>query len=305
MSAHPDVCGDSFDECLAFLLGSQGPDPLYFGLGREPMGTVKLGRAMHTQQPSRLIAMLAQSLSPLEGTQRDIARAYAHGFLMHYLLDSMAHPLVYARIDAICHAGVEGLDERDRSVVHHFIERDFDEMVLYSKRNMTVRDFRPTDTILAATPAVVAAAQQVYAYLGITTYGIHIASDAFLRALLAYRLQQRVVWTPTGVKSVLAERLERLVLRHSYVRSISLRPVEVESTWLANPEHEVWIHPFTGKEQTDSFWDIYHAALDRAADVVEQFDAPGFDEAQARSITNDINFCGEPTVATLTVVEDY
>ena len=304
MSAHPDVCGDSFEECQAFLLGSQGPDPLYFGYGRAPLGTVKLGRMMHTQQPARLLAMLAQAPVPLEGAQRDIARAYAHGFIMHYLLDSMVHPLVFAHIEALCHAGVEGLDENDNHVVHHYIERELDEMVLFTKRNMTVRDFKPTNTILAATPAVLAAAQQVHAFLGTTVYGMQISPPSFARALATYRLQQRLTWTPTGVKSVMFEKLETLFARHSYVRSISMRPVERESTWLANPDHEEWTNPFTGQISTDSFWDIYEAALGRAESVVRQFDAPGFDEAQARAITSELNFCGAPTVATLTVVED-
>ena len=303
MQAHPEVCGDTRDECEAFLLGSQGPDPLYFGFGQPPVGTLQLARLMHREQPSRLLAQLAEAVNSLEGRRQELGRSYAHGFLMHYLLDSTIHPLVFAQVDAICNAGIDGLGKEDDHVVHTYIERDFDEMVLYNKRGITVRDFKPTSTILQASPAVMSAAQQLYAYIGLTVYGIQIAPEAFARALLTYRLQQRLTWTPTGRKSVVAGQIETLFRRHSYVQSFSLRPNPLESTWLANPDNDTWEDPFTGRVQTSSFWDLYNDALARAWDTIQAFDSPRFNEDAARRITDEVNFCGMPTVATLTVVE--
>ena len=120
---------------------------------------------------------------------------------------------------------------------------------------------------------------------------------------MAYRLAQRLAWTPTGVKTLVVGQVESLFRRHSYVRSYSLRPVEAETTWLANPDNATWEDPFTGEVRNESFWDLYQAAFDCARDTVQAFDAAQFDEEAAGRITGDVNFRGQPTVATLTVLE--
>ncbi len=305
MNAYADACGDSRFECDAFLLGSQGPDPLFFGRGMAPYGTSVLGKRMHSEEPSKLLAALSASLGVLEGDAQPIGRAYAHGFLMHYLLDSKMHPLVYGLVESICTAGVEGLGDGDRAVVHHSIERELDEMVLYRKRGMTVREFKPTRHILLVNPWALGVIQRMYAYMALTVYGTEMAPTAFAHALAMYRLEQQMLYSPTGTKRAILGGIERAVRRgsHSYVSSVSHRAHELETTWFANPDHQPWEHPWTGEVRFDSFWDIYQDSLDEAQGIIQAFDAPRFDEDAARAITHDINFSGAPTVASLTVVK--
>lgn len=303
MSAFPEVCGSSRAECDAFLLGNQGPDPLFFSPGRAPRGTAQLGRTMHREKPSELIAALKQAVDALEGSEADIGRAYAHGFLCHYLLDSSMHPLVYSTIKALCDAGVEGLTHDDESTVHTYIEREWDEMALTVKRNLTVADFRPAE-ILNTDPRAINAAQKLHSFMALATYGTMIDANAFARALSMYYLEQRALHSPRGLKRALVSKAEELVRTHSFVRSAAHRPVKVESTWLANPDNTTWIDPFTGAANTASFWDIYEATLQRIEPAVRMFDAPGFGVEQARELTAELNFRGEPTVAMLTVHEE-
>ena len=95
-AAHSHVIGKSIDEKDAFLLGNQGPDPLfYLVLSPSMKQFFGLGSTMHHDAPSKLIAALKESLQVLEEHELPVGRAYALGFLCHYSLDRAMHPLVY------------------------------------------------------------------------------------------------------------------------------------------------------------------------------------------------------------------
>ena len=88
--------GGSRDEADAFLLGNQGPDPLfYLVLSPQLRAHNRLGSTMHNKKPSELLTALKNSLGILNSAEREVGRAYALGFLCHYTLDSTMHPFVY------------------------------------------------------------------------------------------------------------------------------------------------------------------------------------------------------------------
>ena len=148
-AAHSHVIGKSIDEKDAFLLGNQGPDPLfYLVLSPSMKQFFGLGSTMHHDAPSKLIAALKESLQVLEEHELPVGRAYALGFLCHYSLDRAMHPLVYCQQYAICDAGIDGLNRSQESEVHAEIEREYDEMVLFSKLGRTIRSYRPFEEAL-------------------------------------------------------------------------------------------------------------------------------------------------------------
>lgn len=85
--------GGSRDEADAFLLGNQGPDPLfYLVLSPQLRAHNRLGSTMHNKKPSELLTALKNSLGILNSAEREVGRAYALGFLCHYTLDlSLIH----------------------------------------------------------------------------------------------------------------------------------------------------------------------------------------------------------------------
>ena len=133
--------GGSRDEADAFLLGNQGPDPLFYAVADfRATAYHKLGNTMHSRKPAELLAALKDSLGVLDPEEKPLGRAYALGFLCHYALDSTVHPLVYCHEHALCDAGEPGLTRDDGSEVHGVIESELDEMVLFAKRGDTVAD---------------------------------------------------------------------------------------------------------------------------------------------------------------------
>ena len=294
----------SLDERDAFLLGNQGPDPLFFlVLTPTQMPWRKLSSTMHKKQPTELLHALARSLDILQGKEADIGRAYALGFLCHYVLDSMEHPLIYATQYALCDAGIDGLKRSDGHEVHAEIERELDEMVLYAKRGQTTRVYSPVENTLEANEYVLEVVQKMYAYIALTVYGEIIQGGLFSLAVANYRMALSLLYSPLGIKRMLLGMAERKVRTnsHSFLQAMAYKGEEVHDSWYANSERRPWSHPYTGKVRTDSFWDIYHEALAAAGKAIERFETTSFTLEDARVITQDINFSGEPTIAILTV----
>ncbi|MBQ9068632.1 MAG: peptidase [Eggerthellaceae bacterium] len=292
----------TIDERDAFLLGNQGPDPLFFAAIHPALHSFRsLGSRMHKEHTTDLVRALHRSLGVLDAEELPIGRAYAQGFLGHFALDSTLHPLVYATQYAICDAGIDGLSRADCHEVHAEIEREFDEMVLTAKRRQTVRDYPAVDNTLEASPETLAIIQKVHAYLALSVYGIQVPPSLFPTAVECYRIVLATLHSPFGIKRSLAAAAERTVRPHSFIGAMAHRAVLVEDSWFANSEHTPWTNPYTGEVHTASFWDLYQTALDAWAESIDLFGKSTLTEDDARTITRDVNFSGEPTVATLVV----
>lgn len=298
----PHVHANTLDERDAFLLGNQGPDPLFFLAIHPGLHTWrKLGSRMHKEHTTQLIHALSCATGVLKDHEQAIGRAYAQGFLCHYALDSTAHPLVYSRTFALCDAGIEGLSRTNAREVHAEIEREIDEMVLTAKRKQTIREYPAIENTLDASPEVLAIVQKIYTYLALTVYGEQIPENLFATAVEWYRITLGAFHSPRGIKRALIMAAEERVRAYSFFGAMAHKVHLLDESWYANSQHESWANPYTGELHTTSFWDLYHSALDFAADAIVRFESSKFSLEDARAITREINFSGEPTVPLLTV----
>lgn len=287
----------SIDAHDAFLLGNQGPDPLFYLIVDPSVGTQsRVGGLMHHARPAALLQSLHDALSMLTKAERRVGEAYAAGFICHYLLDCSAHPLIFANEYAICDAGVEGLDRSDGSIVHAEIERDLDEMVLFEKRRETIASYRPYREILHASDATLAIIDKLYFYMNLWTYSRTLEMSTYTHAVKSFRLVQRALWSPSGRLASTLGTAQRLVerKRYSLAKAMAHRDRASAESPFANQDHQAWTNPFTGKRSTTSFWDCYEEALDRVFDAQGLFFSGSFDVAAAQLLTGDLNFSGEP-----------
>ncbi|MEG0476102.1 MAG: peptidase [Raoultibacter sp.] len=290
--------GGSRDESEAFLLGNQGPDPLFYSVISPRLAKFnRLGSTMHNDKPSELLFALKQALSILDEDEAPIGRAYALGFVCHYTLDSTMHPLVFFNEYQACDAGVDDLSRADGGEVHGVIESELDEMVLFTKRQETIATYAPSENILHATDYVLGIVSKLYAYIAVTVYGLFIPTNMFATAVKDFRVAQNIFYSPTGTKRSIIAGLEQRFRRYSFFRSMSHRVIELEESIFGNHENETWENPFTGEESTESFWDLYDKACDAAKKNITAFLLPDFDLAAAKRLTSDLDFSGEPTVA--------
>lgn len=298
--------GETRDEYEAFLLGNQGPDPLFYSfLSPHLRKHLRLGNTMHQEKPNELLACFKQSLSILESEEEQaVGRAYLLGFTGHYLLDSITHPLVFFNQYQLCDAGIKGLSNKDGNEVHALIESELDEMVLFTKRGTTVAQFNPSQEILKGSDAVLTTISKMYAYTAMTVYARFIPTNMYALALKSFRRTEALFHSKSGIKRELLGRVEELFRSYSFYRSMSHRAIEIEESSFGNHERNPWKNPYTSETSTKSFWDLYQEALEATSQAFASIDHESFDVSAARMITNDLDFSGMPTTVVLTVKDD-
>lgn len=300
-----ETIGGSRDEYEAFLLGNQGPDPLFYSaLVPRLRKFADLGSKMHREKTNELILAFKQSLSILDDKEYPIGRAYVLGFLCHYLLDSNMHPLVYFNEYQLCDAGVEDFGRDNGGEVHAVIESELDELVLFTKRGETVASFDPSSEILRGSDHVLATISKLYNYVALVVYGQIIPEGMYGSALKAFRRTEKVFHSRSGLKRDVLGRIEEVFRPYSFVRSMSPRAIEISESLFDNHEHQPWENPFTGEISDEGFWDIYEETLEKARVAIAIINTDGFDLKAAESISYNRDFSGEPTVAVLTIEEN-
>lgn len=301
---HCDFIGNTMDEMQAFLLGNQGPDPFFY-CSANPL-TAKwrhVGNRMHHKKPTELLRNFKQAIATVPEEDRGIARAYALGFLCHYLLDSTMHPFVYWNQNSLCDAGIPGLSREDGSEVHAVIESEFDEMLLFTRTGETVVTFIPYERILQGSDHMLNVASHLHVYANMVTYSESTPENLFASCVYSFRITQRLFHSPTGKKRQLIGRIEELVRPHSFLRAMSHRVIELNESPFENRQHQTWEDPFTGEQRTESFSDLYQIALGRVNEAFDLFDSPTFGTSEAAHITDEKDFSGEPVTVRLISVE--
>ena len=283
-------------ECAAFLLGNQGPDPLFYCVASPSLwGYRKLGNLMHRDEPSALIMALLDSVDEVPASGRSIARAYVAGFLCHYLLDRAAHPLVYSQEFEICDAGIEGLTREDGTEVHAVIESEIDEVVLFTREGLTIADFKPHREILRCDEQTLSIASYLVAIATEKALKITTRFDLFAKSVHDFRLLQGAVFhSPRGVKRRVLGATERLLRSHSFLQAMTHRPIGEEYCRFDNHDNHPWTNPFTGDVSTASFQDLFDRAQAEAQEALAILFDGSFSDQDAKRITRNQNFSGEP-----------
>lgn len=285
------------DERCAFLLGNQGPDPLFY-LCIDPLMSKwePLGNVMHSARPARLLLAMHEAAERLEGTERMTARAYVAGFTCHYLLDRAVHPLVYHWQFGLTKAGVPGLDESSQKYVHAEIERDLDEAVLWGVEHKTIHEYKPYEEVLRASGRVLAAVDKVYFYVSLWAYGRAIDPRTFSTAVREFRLTQRVFYSAHSVKTRAIADAERLVRGggHSLVGAMAHRVRAEATSDFDNREHRAWENPFTHEVREASFEDLFEEARACVLPTLDAMFSGDFDKKASAELTGGLNFEGEP-----------
>ena len=197
-----DTIGGSRDAAEAFLLGNQGPDPLFFVAPDPRYRRVgKLASTLHRARPAEFLVALKSAVRELPAQERSIGRAYALGYVCHYLLDSTVHPLIISQVNALCGAGVEGLTTEDAHEVHAVIETELDELVLTAKRDETVATYHPATSVLRGRDSMLDTVGRLYATAIDAAFGLTMPKGMFKSAVRAERAAQRALYSPTGAKS--------------------------------------------------------------------------------------------------------
>lgn len=291
------LIGESDAERDAFLLGNIGPDPL-FCLRMLPHGIPyrDVGHDMHVEDPTSLLSAMHEHFVARPGkTGPTVLKAYALGFVCHYLVDSLIHPLIYAEQHALCTAGIEGLDlEHGYHHTHSVIETELDEYVLTTRLNTTVATFVPHRETLRCPYGALNEISAAFPPVVSDVYGLPMLPTSFRSSVRIYRAAQLVLDAKRdGLRSHID--YARLVVNqyHHILMFTHADTLRYESFY-ANNDHLPWHDLFDPDVIIDaSFDDLYAQAFECAQQVLPQFAQLHFPESACEDLTQRINFRGQ------------
>lgn len=295
--------GNSRDEYESFMIGCQGPDILFFGyLDPTILPSWGLGSKLHKSNATDVLKAFADAIGILPEELKPIGQNYLYGLIAHFMLDKEMHPFIFAQQYAICDAGIDGLDRENGHEVHAEIESELDIMVLSTKLDMRISDFKPYDRILKLSYRASYVISLIYKNVAESLFGLNIPITSFSSSLRSYRLALSAIYSPYGIKRALIGKIERLFREHSFIQAMSHKNQLIYESIFDNHEHDEWKNPFTDELSNRSFWDIYDSQLERTIEMIDRFD--GSDDSIFAEIARDYDFNGEKTTPTIISIEE-
>lgn len=260
-------------------IGANGPDFLFFH-GLSPVRAFqktslrKLGSQIHSQHIREFYQCALQSIRKEKDQtiQKDMT-AYLMGHLMHWSLDSTAHPYVYYRTG--CHT-------MQSSWWHHRFESLIDAIILKVKREQTIQDFKAYQ-ITEASLEQVRAIARIYVPVARLVYGVDVKAHQILESINDWNFMQKVFYDASGKKFQFFHTLETWTNTESAISGFFVPNQPEDPFDTINLLHKEWVHPCDETiKSTESFFDLYDRAMDTAFKVntllLECLENPNKDE---------------------------
>lgn len=117
----------------AYYIGTQGPDIFFdhrimpWMLGKSLR---KTGSKLHRAKPSEIFENMREYIS--KSNQIEIAKSYATGFILHYVLDRNCHPYVYFLQNKM----TDEFKKLNSHTAHNIIEFSMDTYLLSKRMNI-------------------------------------------------------------------------------------------------------------------------------------------------------------------------
>ena len=251
----------SQEDLLAFLLGNQGPDPLWARFRATPnvaRSCHSLATRMHSEHIVDAFLVLRDSVSHLREEDKRIGRAFALGIAAHYLLDSTTHPLVYALQQQLIDANPDLVDAA--AEVHALLESEIDAWTQWQMRGKTVLD-APSSAALSRTPHIDSVTGSLLAQVAWEVFDIDLGPAEYAKSVRDYTLFYKVIDPPASLLPRVLARIELLCRAHSRLLAQAHLVWDNDECPAANLGHKTWRDPFTGARSMASFADLFHDAL--------------------------------------------
>ena len=281
------------EDLLAFLLGNQGCDPFWARFCATPgvaCACHQFASRMHRENIGQALMSLRNCVNHLREDDKSIGRAFALGVAAHYLLDSVAHPLVYAQQEGIIAADPSLKDAR--SEIHAIIEADLDSWLLWEKRNLTIPE-APCTQALARTDHIDQVAGAMFSQVAWEVFGIRIGATEYGLAVRDYQTFYRFIDAPQKPLTRALVRLERVGRPYSWLLAHTHQSVVDGDCSFANLSHRLWKNPATGEASTSSIPDLFHDALMAWPEFSKRL--AGGDQSRLDAMIAGIDYYGRPT----------
>lgn len=267
----PEGMIDGEEELLAFLLGNQGPDPLFARFSTLPGAAAadhRLAHQMHDERCGQALMAFRDGVQHLPVADERIGRAFVLGLLAHYRLDSVAHPFVFSQQEALAAASpaLAGAQED----LHAVIESDIDSWILWEKRRATVLE-RPAHMNLMRTERICRVAGALFSQAAFSVYGRTMGAEEYGACVADYELEYRMLDPAGSLTARAVGAVERIVKPHSFAQAMTHRVVRSCECAAANLDRRGWSDPTDGCVRHESFADLFEEALAGYPELSEAF----------------------------------
>lgn len=280
-----ESCGFELN-AQAMYIGAQGPDIFFFHRALPHMIGLplrKIGSAMHRAKPAEILQYMREYITTSE--EPDIAKSYAAGFIMHYALDRKCHPYVYYMQNKI----TQKHPATNPHTAHNRVEYAMDSYLLHTRLKIeNPQKFNPAKT-LDFDSATLDEVGKMISCAAQKTTGKRVTSEQAKTAVKDLKYIQALTFDPTGAKRALITAGDIIIAPFSknFKFSAMLRPKDLEKAKkYGNIDKKRWRSPYGAAEQSDSFEELFCAAKDDAALMINQF----FAGDDCERITQNISF---------------
>ncbi|MBQ5783260.1 MAG: zinc dependent phospholipase C family protein [Oscillospiraceae bacterium] len=236
----------------AFILGCNGPDPLYCYQMYETKrrhNLYDLADRMHRERTG----LFLQNLFTL--AQTNAQKDYCLGFLCHYALDSVMHPYINYITTAYA-------SPFNRENGHQWFESALDSAIAFHEtgsRAANPAEYCPYTRRMYIEQIVTLFKQAVEA----TYEDVHYDRNEYTTAFHDFRKVKNWLYSPTENKAFIARPTEMLLGLEKGMVASRIQPCKLEITDVA-----VWRDNVTGFFRTDTIQDLMHRANQMAADYI-------------------------------------
>lgn len=240
-----------------FIVGSQGADPLFYYNylpWKSSKEASKIAGLIHKKNTK---AFLDELLKLAKNGSSKI-KGFALGFLTHYALDTTAHPYIYYV------TGNYSKDTKQYRGNHLRLERGIDN-ILVKERGHNPRFYKTVNhfPLTRLNDEFIQTINQVME----KAHNINNVGNLFADAYLDFKSNMKyLAYDPFGLKSKIYSLADKLTDSAISYRSISFYQHIKHD--IMNRQNNVWKHPVTGVDSTESFDDLYKKALDKASNLI-------------------------------------
>lgn len=256
-------------------LGAQGPDILFFtGYGpwdiHPKLRKGDYGNQLHDENGEVFFSQLCAQLKRIEDpAEARSFKAFVYGCLTHLILDRTTHPFTYY---------FTGFDE------NHLVRHSMIESAYGSNQARLMKEPHLIEHPLVALPYKKDVNRIIDENLGPVLraiYGVDFPKRHYKHALRTYRFVLKLVNNPLTS-----------LLTGGRVKQLRMKPDS--SDRCLNLQRKPWRIPYSGEERTNSFLDLFEAALVRCRKALADVEEKGMSLESIKPYLNELNYEGYP-----------
>lgn len=272
-------------------VGTQGPDIFLFHRLWPPVTIYKalFGTAslIHSSAPDRLFEAFADYLKKSEN--KELARSYIYGFILHYALDRNCHPYVYAFQNQIT-------DENKHIhslAAHNVVEHAVDTYLLYHRKGIYPPSlFNPDETFTNDNDELEEIARLMH-FVILNAYGKFVEEAEIKKAITDTAELQSTLSDKNGNATRIAHAIEKPLgpVIGYFKLSASIKPKDLEiADKYANIRNKEWTSPYDKITRSDSFEELFEKAKGDAIELIKGFNELCEGKKSGFEVTENISF---------------